>query len=571
MGLGWLRFALSLMVVDFHYAFFSGQIQPWLVDKLGVEYLAYAGGGNIAVSGFFVISGYVIAATLSEKYAPSWRGVAAFYTGRALRIYPLYLLVFAAYWLVLAVTASTQAAAHGSAVEIGRNLLLFPLPEHFTANVLLFPFGISGFFADHVGQGPLFQNFFIGPAWTLAYDLVFYAAAPWLVTRKTRLWLVWGSGLVYYLAFSAYLDPRQPVWEWYFATSGMPLLFAFASGALLYHYRALRPSRAAMAAAAFFLVLIGYLPLGLGNVTLNLLLAVPAFAVLVAGLRGRSRVDRLLGDLTYATYLLHLPVAQVMAQLGLIGDSMLPALPVTFVLALAAVYGVEYPLNRFRARLSQRMQHDTGGRASGTIMPWDKPVAISLIALVLVGSAASVRANLVNGGKEARLSPTTLPSDWTWQVREETMVVTPHSSGQAALALPMPDGDAHHVLFSIQNAGTRGDAFAGMESGRLTFGIGRHGDRCDLVVTSGKSSAHNPNGWSQNCDVKHSFLVSVNPGYTGLVVDGIWELGGTTQAGALHAVISEPQGGQGAITFGPVFVWGEEAASSQTPAGTAGS
>jgi hypothetical protein len=257
-----------------------------------------------------------------------------------------------------------------------------------------------------------------------------------------------------------------------------------------------------------------------------------------------------------------------MAQLGLIGDSMLPALPVTFALALAAVYGVEYPLNRFRARLSQRLQHGTGKPASSAVMPWDRPVAISLIALVLVGSTASVRANLVNGGREVHLSPTTLPSDWNWRVSQETTVVTPHGTGQATLALPRPDGDAHHALFSIQNGGGSGDAFAGMESGQLVFGIERHGDRCDLVVSSGKSSAHNPDGWSRNCAVKHSFLVSVNPDHTGLVVDGIWEFGGTTQAGALHAVISEPQGGHGAITFGPVFVWEEQAASSQPPPGT---
>ena len=559
MGLGWLRFVLSLIVVDFHYAFFSGQVQPWLVDKLGVDYLAYAGGGNIAVSGFFVISGYVIAAALSEKYAPTWRGIAAFYTGRALRIYPLYLLVFTAYWLVLAVTASVQAAPHGSTAEVVRNLLLFPLPEHFSANVLLFPFGISGFFADHGGQGPLFQNFFIGPAWTLAYDLIFYAAAPWLVTRKTRLWLVWASGLAYYLAFSTYLDPRQPVWEWYFATSGMPLLFAFTSGALLYHYRMLQPGRATMAAAAVILLLIGYLPLGLGNVTLNLLLAVAAFAVLVAGLRGRSRLDQRLGDLTYATYLLHLPVAQVMAQLGLIGDSMLPALPVTFVLSLAAVYGVEYPLNRLRARLSQRLQHDSGDRASGAVMPWDKPAAISLIALMLIGSAASVRANLLHGGTDVHLSPTALPAGWTWRVAQESTVVTPHGAGQSILTLPAAYNEAHRVLLSIRNAGDSGAAYAGMESGAMAFGIERHGDRCDLVVAIGNAHAHNPNGWSQNCAVKHSFLVSASAGHTNLRVDGIWEFGGTMPPGALRAVVWESLAGQGAVTFGPVFVWEEQA------------
>ena len=558
MGLGWLRFVLSLMVVDFHYAFFSGQMQPWLVDRLGVEYLAFAGAGNIAVSGFFVISGYVIAAALSEKYAASWRGVAAFYSGRALRIYPLYFVVFIAYWLALALTAAVQAAPHHTAVEIARNLLLFPLPDQFFANFLLFPFGISGFFADHSAQGPLFRDFFIGPAWTLAYDLIFYAAAPWLLRGKKRLWLVWGGGLVYFLVFAAFLDPRQPVWEWYFCTGGMPLLFAFTSGALLYRYRSFRPNSAAMSAAALFLLLVCYLPLGFGNVTLNQLLAVPAFGVLVAGMRARSRLDGWLGDLTYATYLLHLPVAQVMAQLGLVGDSMLPALPVTFALALAAVYGLEYPLNRLRERLSRRIQAHAGKPAGSAAMPWDKPVAAGLIAAVLIGSAASVRANLFNGGRDMQLSPTALPANWTWQVQHESTVVTPHGAGQATLALPAPHNDAHRILLGIRNAGDSGDAFAGVESGAMIFGIERHGSHCDLLVNNGLSSAHNPSGWSQNCAVKHSFLINSDAGYTSLVVDGIWEFGGATQTGALRAVVSESPGGHGEITFSPTFVWGAQ-------------
>ena len=43
---------------------------------------------------------------------------AAFYAGRALRIYPLYFVVFIAYWLALALSASVQAAAAPAVVAV---------------------------------------------------------------------------------------------------------------------------------------------------------------------------------------------------------------------------------------------------------------------------------------------------------------------------------------------------------------------------------------------------------------------------------------------------------------------
>jgi len=563
MGLGWLRFVLSLMVIDFHYAFFSGHIQPWLADVFGVEYLAYAGGGNIAVSGFFVISGFVIAWALSQKYTSTWRGIAAFYAGRALRIYPLYLLIFAAYWLALAFIAASQATPHPSLAEIGRNLMLFPSPPELGANLLLFSYGITGFFADHNQQGPLFQHFFIGPAWTLAYDLVFYAVAPWLVTRKDRLWIVWAVGLAYYLAFAMYLDARQPVWEWYFYTNGMPLLFAFASGALLYHYRQFRPSGWSLAVATLCLVQLSYLPLGFNNVTLNQLMSVLAFTVLVAGLRGRGKLDQRLGDLTYATYLLHLPVAQIMAQLGLIGDSMLLALPVTYALAFAALYLVEQPLDRVRDRVFHRL-HDTGNDINNSAAPaWDRPVAAGLLAALLLTGTASVRANLPHHNADTHLTPTTLPQGWLWSADGTSMRITPRSPGEANFALAPSHEGQQRILLGMQNTGTRGETFAGIQYGSLIFGIERKGNQCNLVVNDGKSSARNPAGWSQNCSIKHSFLVNPDSGLTSLVVDGIWELGNTTRPGTLSAMVVEGEASAGSVTFSPMFMWDTQRAKPQ--------
>ncbi len=95
MGIGTLRFVLSLMVIDAHYGFLAPRIQIAAINRFGVDRLAYIGSGGIAVSGFFVVSGYLIALVLSRKYDAGWKGAGAFYVSRALRIYPLYWLVFA--------------------------------------------------------------------------------------------------------------------------------------------------------------------------------------------------------------------------------------------------------------------------------------------------------------------------------------------------------------------------------------------------------------------------------------------------------------------------------------------
>jgi peptidoglycan/LPS O-acetylase OafA/YrhL len=178
MGLGWLRLALSLLVIDAHYGGFRTLLQPRLVDAFGVERLAYIGEGEVAIAGFFVISGYVITYVLARKYdTASWRGIGIFYLGRALRIYPLYLLVFALYWAALAASGAPPAL-HGA--QLANNLLLLPL-------------GVMALLADHVTLGaPQFTGqLLIGPAWTLCFDLLLYVLAPFFVLRKRALAVAW--------------------------------------------------------------------------------------------------------------------------------------------------------------------------------------------------------------------------------------------------------------------------------------------------------------------------------------------------------------------------------------------
>ena len=306
MGLGALRFILSLLVMDAHFGGFREYLQPRVVHAFGVDNVAYVGEGGIAVTGFFVISGYVIAYVLGRKYdTATARGIATFYLGRALRIYPLYFLVFGLYWMALAMLGNPPAMG-------GTRLL---------ANLTLVPYGVLALFPDQNRFGPvdLTQSLLIAPAWTLTLDLLLYLLAPPLFTRRSTTWAVWCLGLAYFLAFAVLSDTRPPVWYGYFYATAMPYVFAFATGALIYHYRHFgAPPRFIVPVAVVLLLAVAFFPIGMTNTPLNQLVAVFCFGIWVAALAGKKAHawDRPLGELTYGSYLLHVPLLMVFGHLG---------------------------------------------------------------------------------------------------------------------------------------------------------------------------------------------------------------------------------------------------------------
>ena len=397
MGIGTLRFCLSLLVIDSHYGLFGRWIQLAAVNRFGVDRLAYVGSGGIAVSGFFVISGYLITLVLTRKYDAGWHGAKAFYLSRALRIYPLYGLVFACYWIAL--RWQDAAPAYSFARWLG--------------NLTLIPYGIVGMAADENAFGLATTDaLLIGPAWTLCYDLLFYVLAPWLFVRARTCWWVAILGFAYFVAFVLFADPRPPVWFQFFYGTGMPYLFMFACGALAYHYRAsLRFGWGGAGLLVGGLCWVTYFPLGMSNTYLNGLVAVLLYTPLVATLGQAGpdpRVDRVLGDLTYATYLIHLPLLLVASRLGWPSAPMW-ALALTYVVSIALLLGFEYPLDRLRDRLYARSgQGRAGARAARVTIAI--PAAIG--GLLVAAGMLSAWNNLWRAGTDVELRAVSCPQNW---------------------------------------------------------------------------------------------------------------------------------------------------------------
>ncbi len=374
MGLGLFRLILSIWVIDHHFGWSRTYVEPWFVQRFGEANFGYLGIGHIAVICFFVLSGYVITWVLNNKYPLNATGVKAFLAGRFIRIYPLY-------WAVIAIVIVAMIATVGWQSGMPQ----FE-PQRIAGDLMLAPYGVLGFFH-------FFNRYAYGmidvPAWTLPYDLLFYLLAPWMATRRRVLVAVIGFELAY-LAILGTLGPQSLFssgdgrsWHQGYFTTGHSTILAFCVGALGYYYREIRIPPAPLGLAILALLYLTYAPFGLTNFYLNQLLVMLTGLVLVLGLKQRSKLDNLLGELTYSTYLIHVPVLESLTWLGA-GHAGLLALPLTYLLAFATVRYFEAPLERRRAALTKSM---LAAPANGRETLGGGYVVLGGLALLLVVSA----------------------------------------------------------------------------------------------------------------------------------------------------------------------------------------
>ncbi|HVO90213.1 MAG TPA: acyltransferase [Casimicrobiaceae bacterium] len=548
MGLGWLRLILSLLVIDSHYEVFRTYLQPWLVDRFGVQRLAFVGEGGIAISGFFVISGYVIAYVLCRKYdAASWRGIGSFYVGRALRIYPLYVLVFAAYY-------ATRLALGESVSMTGRQLV---------DNILLMPYAIYGLVLDRNQFGPLqlSAELLIPPAWTLGIDLLLYLVAPFLVVRKAVLWPTWIVGCAFFVSFIVTSDPRPPVWFMYLYSDPVAYIFAFACGALVFHYRdRLVPGMTGLVLAGAVLLWLTFFPLGATNTALNQFVAIGALTFMVAALCrfGGRRFDRFFGDLTYATYLLHLPMLLVVQHLG-IGGAAVWALVLTYALATILLYGMEYPLDRLRDNVHRRLSKQAATPTGAT-----RSVAVALWALFAVAAIAAFARNALYGGSIVDLTATRCPDRWTCSGMPRALTLTVRDAGHTIIAPAM--GTQGRVVIDVTVNGQSSTASAELvveQTPPFRAAIVRKGARCELEVEHDGQRESTPRGWNGDCARMHRFVFDGSAGKTVLAVDSLWVFASNRPPGLARLSVSADAAADGVIALNDVFV-----SRTGTPAAT---
>lgn len=335
-----LRGLAASAVVAHHFQAHAGLSAPWISEV----------GGLLGVQMFFVLSGYLIAASAARH---DWR---TYLVRRAFRIYP-------AYW-----TALVGVGVLASGVSY------WPLPPDWPDRLLnLLALG-------HLSPAAL-RHDVLTVSWTLTSEWAWYLSAPLLVALAARstgsagrhFWAIaLAAGLLLSVAWvwaaqARLLDPLyagamrragvEPVSDFMrfaFIANAPPAQYCFfLMGAAVHRYEAALgrvPSVALVAAALLFTVpavhwnaLLGLAPSPASGVGLT------AFLILLLRLPVvRWRWPHALGEMAYPLYLLHVPVIVVVFQRlqwhGAAG--LLASLAAMLALSAALHRLIERPMNR---------------------------------------------------------------------------------------------------------------------------------------------------------------------------------------------------------------------------------
>jgi peptidoglycan/LPS O-acetylase OafA/YrhL len=322
-----VRLTLAIFVVLFHCYALSESSSLVLIDHLV--------SGQVAVEGFFAISGFLIFASYERTAS-----LKEYFSNRAFRILP-------GYWL------STIFC-----LLIAFSMGHFQVGKFLVANLTFMNFlhpDIAGVFDSNPDN-----NAMNGALWTIKIEVMFYIAVPiiiWLCRRLHRdavLWTLFAASIVYrvMLARHGSLSLQLP-----------GQLSFFLIGSLIYYHLAFFKKHGTwiMLAAALCFGLHAWTgwfflrPASIAALTLGASLLLPQ-------VKGPTRW----GDFSYGTYILHYPIIQIIVAAGLFhSHPWTTVLLVLIIVAIAAIlswFFVEKPsLAHSRSR---RLRREALGEAA---------------------------------------------------------------------------------------------------------------------------------------------------------------------------------------------------------------
>jgi exopolysaccharide production protein ExoZ len=324
----------ALLVVLLHATLILAAPQYWGADILGGLFrFGYAG-----VEFFFVLSGFIMAHIHWHEIGRTDR-LRPYAVKRVVRIYPIY-------WVVLTPVMAWALLAN---VPIATN----PLQSYALA-------------------GPTLKAY-LQVAWTLFHEILFYALFALLFLSR-RLGL---AVLAMWLAACTLWLNREPP---HYALDPINLLFGFGIAASLLAKRVRGPLALLVGGATAFLVLgvdsnwIGALSEDERYWAFGLAAAVAIVGAVKAELGGRITVPRwlaLLGDASYALYLIHYPLLTVAARAWFrLGLDRVPA-GIAFVLLVALCVAAGIALHLFVEKPLLRLLR--GRRRAEPTLAEDRP------------------------------------------------------------------------------------------------------------------------------------------------------------------------------------------------------
>ncbi len=264
--------------------------------------LAHWLSAELAIQGFFVISGYLV--YMSHENS---RNLSIYLQKRARRIYPAYFTVIVLSALIGALLTSKGIAEYFSA----------DLFRYLGANLLFLNFlapNLPGVFETNTLQA---VN---GALWTLKIEVMFYLSVPLIAWAARRYGhalsfaVVYAASILYSLLLYHLLEKTGQVIYGTLARQLPGQLTYFIAGMALFHYREMLPRLRwwlLPAVIVLWLVRDPVLRLALQPAALAVMVIYIAVAFRSLGNFGRY------GDLSYGAYIFHFPILQAMLALGL--------------------------------------------------------------------------------------------------------------------------------------------------------------------------------------------------------------------------------------------------------------
>lgn len=343
--MGTVRFVLAMMVVFFHIA---------LVPKIG----------TMAVQAFFVLSGFLMTLVMHRSYGYSPQGFGRFWANRALRLYPMYLLVIALTLGVISLLGAGTASTFKHVLTVPATL------GEWIQNLTFIYWNWFPNWAE-----PRLSP----PSWALTIEMFYYLLISLGLSRfrwSTWLWFLAGLGwFVWVIATQKGLN-----YGYYHIASGA---LPFSLGALAWHYQAeldtlIKRFTPDKSKAAVWLICAGFAGLFAGTgarliisyknwgetweVVVMFLYVFMALGLIVGTSRlalpaSLKKWDKLLGDLSYPVYIAHYLFALLVAQVTGLStpDRSLQAMTTTLLMIPLMLAGcwclnmiVDKPIERIR-------------------------------------------------------------------------------------------------------------------------------------------------------------------------------------------------------------------------------
>jgi peptidoglycan/LPS O-acetylase OafA/YrhL len=316
-----LRLVFALFVVVYHLVVLSAAAD-WRHLEAPLSLLA-----EIGVQGFFVLSGFLVYASLDRSAS-----IGLYAEKRFRRLYPAYAVVV----IVCAAAGyafSAEARANPLAVGeyLGWNLVFanFMAPE------------LPGVFATN----PMTE--INGALWTLKIEVMFYLVLPVLA------WLLRLFGPARWLLIAAIYAGAE-AWRYVFADMGQVELSRQLPGQMSFFITGMALYRLSLSGARLHIAGLAGAALLTASLLIDVLEPARALGLGLVAIWIASGWPRLpdaarFGDLSYGVYIVHFPIIQTVVALGLFAAPWTGAglsLAAAFIAALALWYLVEKPALR---------------------------------------------------------------------------------------------------------------------------------------------------------------------------------------------------------------------------------